>query len=176
MNKQHPPVVVVDEVDKVVGAAPLKEVWREGYYHRIVRIMVEDDRGRVLLQKRSANMDLYPNCWDHSAAGHVDEGETYEQAAARELQEELGIELAASQLAEVAHYQTTGEFKGRILRRFNKLYRVNVPVEQHFRVEKYEVAEVGWFTITEAKKLAAQHPDQATEGLAFVLGEYYLSL
>ena len=36
-------------------------------------------------------MSWYPNTWTTSATGHVQYGETYRQAALRELQEELGI-------------------------------------------------------------------------------------
>jgi isopentenyldiphosphate isomerase len=109
----YAPVVIVDEEDRVIGAAPLKEVWKKGWMHRIVRIMVEDTDGRVLLQKRSKHMELFPECWDHSAAGHVDEGDSYEQAAERELQEELGI--SGFDLKEIAYYPTKGEYKERKL-------------------------------------------------------------
>ena len=35
--------------------------------------------------------DTYPGAWDSSAAGHLDAGEDYNEAAARELREELGL-------------------------------------------------------------------------------------
>src|SRR6185369_12199563 len=87
----HPPVVVVDEHDREIGAAMLAEVWEKGLYHRIVHVIAEDEQGRVLLQHRAANARLWPNCWDHSAGGHVDEGYTYKQAAKAEVAEELGL-------------------------------------------------------------------------------------
>jgi isopentenyldiphosphate isomerase len=47
--------------------------------------------GAIYMQRRSKWKDRYPLKLDSSAAGHVDSGETYEEAARRELQEELGI-------------------------------------------------------------------------------------
>jgi len=41
---QYPPVVVVEESDNEIGTAPLSEVWRKGFYHRIVSIYVFDEK------------------------------------------------------------------------------------------------------------------------------------
>jgi 16S rRNA (adenine1518-N6/adenine1519-N6)-dimethyltransferase len=59
--------------------------------HRIVHIMVRDTSGRFLLQTRSETVEYLPWYWVASAAGHVQTGETYEEAAWRELEEEIGI-------------------------------------------------------------------------------------
>jgi isopentenyldiphosphate isomerase len=133
--------------------------------------MVEDEQGRVLLQKRTANMDLYPNCWDHSAAGHVDEGDTYDSAAQRELEEELGLHDMT--LEAIAVYHTNGEYRGRILNRFNKLYRVRVPADVQVTIEPEEVSEVRWFSVGDIRTLITEHPEQVTDGLAYVMQEYY---
>ena len=85
---------VVDERDRVTGAAPRPEVHRRGLRHRAVHVLVFDRRGRVLLQRRSAAKDAYPNTWDSSASGHVDRGEDYDACARRELAEELGVRPA----------------------------------------------------------------------------------
>jgi 16S rRNA (adenine1518-N6/adenine1519-N6)-dimethyltransferase len=159
----YPPVVVVDEHDSVVGKEMLAKVWEKGLYHRIAYVIVEDESGRVLLQRRSANMQLFPNRWDDSAAGHVDDGDTYESAAKREAEEELG--LTGVTLEEVITYRTNDEFEGRKLNRFNRVYRARVPSDTQFHAPEDEVSELRWFTLDEVRKLWAEHPEQLTDGL-----------
>lgn len=164
-------ILVVDEHDRPLDVHSSEEVWQKGLWHRIVRIMIEDRQGRLLLQKRSAKMDLYPGAWDHSAAGHVDEGETYEDGAARELAEETGLRDIA--LKELSYWQSQKTVHGRILNRFNKLYRGILDSNQLPTPQQAEVDELRWFTRDEAKALAAEHPELVTDGLQGVLKNYY---
>jgi len=59
--------------------------------HRVVHVLVQDAAGRLYLQKRARNKDIQPGKWDTSVGGHVQPGEAVEQAARREMGEELGI-------------------------------------------------------------------------------------
>lgn len=81
----------VDEHDRVIGPRTRGEVHRLGLRHRAVHILVFSEDDQILLQKRSPTKDINPGLWDTSAAGHVDWGESYDDCAARELGEELGI-------------------------------------------------------------------------------------
>lgn len=166
-------ILVVDENDKPIGEFSKDEVWQKGLLHRIVRIMVEDEEGRILLQKRSMEVETFPGCWDHSAAGHVDAGEDYEEAAKRELQEELDISDAT--LHKVAIYRTSNTFNGRKLNRFNALYKATVSSSQAIKPQESEVSEARWFTLDEVKKLIAEQPSGVTDGLSQVIGDYYAS-
>lgn len=87
---------VVDAEDRVVGRAPRAEVHAKGLWHRAVHVLLFDRAGRVFLQKRSMRKDLSPGCWDSSCSGHLDSGEAYDAAAVRELEEELGLRVAAA--------------------------------------------------------------------------------
>lgn len=57
-----------------------------------------EGRVQVLLQKRSAQKDSYPGCYDISSAGHIPAGFDFVPSALRELQEELGLEAKAEEL------------------------------------------------------------------------------
>jgi isopentenyldiphosphate isomerase len=59
--------------------------------HRSVHILVVSPEGRLLLQKRSLRKDTQPGKWDTSVGGHVGFGQSYEEAALREAEEELGL-------------------------------------------------------------------------------------
>jgi isopentenyldiphosphate isomerase len=79
-------VIVVNEKDEVVGTMPRAQAHKDGTPHRIVVVYVENPAGDILVQVRMSGR------LDHSSAGHVDPGETYLDAARRELDEELGID------------------------------------------------------------------------------------
>jgi isopentenyldiphosphate isomerase len=79
-------VVVVNDKDEIIGTMPREEAHRNGTPHRIVVVYLENDKKEILVQIR-----MYGHL-DHSSAGHVDPGETYLEAAKRELKEELGVD------------------------------------------------------------------------------------
>ena len=54
--------------------------------------------GEILLQQRALSKEICPGLWDVSAAGHVDSGETLEDAAVRETFEELNYKLSKTDL------------------------------------------------------------------------------
>lgn len=72
-----------------------KQVHRDGDWHRSVHVWVVDlKRQEVVLQQRSPNKDTFPNRWDISAAGHIENGADSRETAARELAEELGMDAS----------------------------------------------------------------------------------
>ena len=84
---------VVNERDEVIGRQTRGEVHRLGLIHRAVHVLVFNAAGQVFLQKRSMKKDRQPGLWDSSASGHVDADEDYDACAARELREEIGLQL-----------------------------------------------------------------------------------
>ena len=59
----------------------------------IAAIILENDKGEFLLYLRDNKPDIpFPNHWD-LIGGHVEEGETPEEALVREVKEELDIDL-----------------------------------------------------------------------------------
>lgn len=83
---------IVDEDNNVVGTAPRSECHgNPALIHRTVHVVVFHPDGRILLQKRSAAKDVQPGKWDTAVGGHLDPGEDFEEAARREMAEELGV-------------------------------------------------------------------------------------
>ena len=66
------------------------------YIHRSVGVVIFNENGDVLLQKRSKSKDIEPGKWTISASGHVTWGQEYLEAAGRELFEELGVKTELS--------------------------------------------------------------------------------
>jgi len=82
-------VIHVDEDDNEIDIVTRDVSHHDGLLHRIAVVYLYDKSGNILIQKRKDGR------LDHSSAGHVDPGETYEQTAKRELEEELGVKDAA---------------------------------------------------------------------------------
>ena len=64
---------------------------------RISVVLLVDPEGRVLLQERDEHALIDPERWG-LAGGHVEDGESFEAAAYRELAEETGVEMARGAL------------------------------------------------------------------------------
>lgn len=60
-------------------------------FHQATYLIVHDGLGNILVQKRTANKDFYPNYWDAAAGGVVQANEPILLSAKREASEELGI-------------------------------------------------------------------------------------
>ena len=99
---------LVNECNRVIGQASRHEVHTQRLLHRAVHIFVFNRKGELFLQKRSRWKDANPGRWDSSAAGHVSAGQSYDEAAARELQEELGVSAPLERIGELPATRATG--------------------------------------------------------------------
>lgn len=83
---------VVDASGRVVGSATRGECHNGSMLlHPVVHLHVFNSRGELYLQRRPLWKDIQPGRWDTAVGGHVDFGETIEEALRREVREELGI-------------------------------------------------------------------------------------
>ena len=135
---------ILDSEDKVIGNATRKEVYDKKLTHRIVHVLLFSKENKIYLQRRSEKVSYLPGYYCTSAGGHVLSGESYEEAARRELKEEIGID---SQIKEIAKFdfQLDGQ------NRFIKLFIANADSEINF--SDGEVASGSFYTIEEAKQL-----------------------
>ena len=82
---------LVDEDDRVIGRAPRSEVRRRKLLHRGAGVLCRNSAGDVYVHRRTGSKDVFPGMYDAFAGGMVASGESYEDAARRELAEELGF-------------------------------------------------------------------------------------
>lgn len=82
----------MDEEDRELGTIT-RSVAHDGSrkIHRGVWMLVFNNKGKLFMHKRSLTKDRNPGMWTISAGEHVTKGQTYAEAAARELKEELGV-------------------------------------------------------------------------------------
>lgn len=97
---------IVDANGIPTGVSELKSIiHQKGLYHNTVHIWFYSKNGEILLSQRSAKKSICPLMWDVSVAGHIDAGESIEQAALRETKEEIGLDITESDLQKIGMFK-----------------------------------------------------------------------
>lgn len=147
---------LIDEKDNIIGKAPRKEIVKKGLLHRAVAVVVLNSKEELYMQKRSQNKILFPGRWGIGAGGGVDLGESYEGAAKRELEEELGI--SDVDLEYLFDFSYRSERLNNICKIYKCVYAGKI------KIQKYEIEEGGFKTIKEIKQMIKEGvicPDDA---------------
>ncbi len=111
------------------------------------RVIVVDDDGCVLLLEGCDPARLEEGTWWFTPGGGVDDGETIDDAARRELREETG--LVVDDLGEPVFHRTTEfSFEGVHYRQTEDFFCVRVP--------RYEIRDDGWNEIERRAMLGAR--------------------
>ncbi len=155
---------IVDLDDEVIGKAEKNRVYKESLMHRIVHVLIFNDDGEMALQLRSSKCSYCPLHWATSVGGHVQSGESYEEAALREYDEELGTSSNLDSFTKDFYHDK------RPLSKFLGTFRTinNGP----FDLDQDVVQKVIFASVAEIKKMIEQgekfHPE-----LLFLLDKYY---
>ena len=142
-------VDIVDDDDNVIATVTRGDMRARRLQHRSVGIAVVSTDGRLLIHRRSAAKDIWPGWWDIAAGGVVGAGETYDQAAHRELAEELGVVDAEIEHLGSSHY--VDEDLATICRGYRVVH------DGPFSFDDGEVVEARWVTFTELESILATH-------------------
>jgi len=97
-------VYLVDGHDRVLGAVERKEAHQKMLLHRAGIVFLSRSDGSILIQHRSLSKETFPGRYDASVSFHVTYGESYADAAARELGEETGISAPVSYAGKFTHH------------------------------------------------------------------------
>lgn len=134
-------VDVVDDDDRVLHTVSRRVMRAERLMHRAVFIAVQHPDGRLLVHRRSEAKDLWPGWWDLAVGGVVASGEAYDDAARRELAEEVGITGAEPEPLGGGRYVDAD------VALVGRCYRVVHPGP--FTFADGEVVEARWVTVAE---------------------------
>lgn len=164
-------IQIVNENDQPIGSATHQEVWSKGLYHRSVHIIIQDEKRNILLQKRSPQKTLYPGKWTNAATGHVDEGETFEASASRELMEEIGINIPLDFLGKFTFHHQDND---RIINQFNGVFLGKIVHTTPLTLSPGEVSETKWFTRNELAQATVDHLENFTPVAVEILRRFIL--
>ena len=139
---------VLNELGESTGKVETRdECHKKGLWHRAVYAFIIDQKGNVLLQKRSANKKMWPNMWDVTVGGHVDSNEFGRQALIREVKEELGIDIKDDDIKYLIGSTSINKKENIIDKHYNECYLITKEIDiSEIDLQKEEVSEVKYFT------------------------------
>jgi isopentenyldiphosphate isomerase len=144
-NMQEEMLEVVNDRGEILGTLPRSEIHgNPSLMHRVVHVLVFNGNGELLLQKRSMNKDVAPGRWDTSVGGHVNAGETLDEALQREMEEELGIAEAEPEF--LYTYIHSNNYESELVYTYSCLYNGEI------RYQESEIDEVRPWNLDEIKE------------------------
>jgi len=151
-------ILTVDEQDRETGYMEKMEVHKRGVLHRAFSVMIFNNKGEVLLQKRAKEKYHSPGLWTNSCCSHQRQGEALTEAVARRIREELGIScdcMEAFKFNYLAQFDN-GLIEHEIDHVFIGHYNGNV------FPNKDEVEEIRWISLDKLYKEINEHPEDFT--------------
>jgi isopentenyl-diphosphate delta-isomerase len=157
---------VVNDRDEVIGQATRREVHERGLKHRAVHVLLFNPKGELFVQKRSAAKDTFPGRYDSSASGHLDASETYDSCAARELHEELGIQVLQPELVRLFKIDASPETGWE----FVWVYTLRGEYEPH--VNPSEIEDGEFWDLDRVRAAIANDPERCAPSFCRVFREF----
>ena len=109
-------VDVIDAEGRTVGTMPRRQMRAQRLPHRCVWVLVFNGRGELFVHLRTATKDLYPAHWDVTVGGVPAAGEGLDEAARREVGEELGVAVEPDALFPFAYADEYTVVQGMVYR------------------------------------------------------------
>ncbi|MFA5841434.1 MAG: isopentenyl-diphosphate Delta-isomerase [Candidatus Paceibacterota bacterium] len=160
-------IVLVDKNDTQIGVMGKLETHEKGLLHRAFSIIVRNNDGEIMLQKRAVVKYHSGGLWTNTCCGHPRYGEDLEYAAHRRLREEMGFDCTLKEIfnftyeANLDHGLREHEFLHVFLGEYN-----GVPILNPEEADGWK-----WITIDELKKDMDQNPDKYTYWFKVALKE-----
>ena len=151
-------VILVNGLDEITGYMEKMEAHRKGLLHRAFSVLIYNSKGELLLQQRAAGKYHSPLLWTNTCCSHPRKNETVEQAAARRLNEEMGINCALKNTGSFI-YKTTVD-QG--LTEHELDYVLKGVSDDHPLVNEVEVADFAYVHPDEVMRRIALNPEQYT--------------
>jgi isopentenyl-diphosphate delta-isomerase len=160
VSSESEDLILVDENDQVTGTQS-KGVCHDGdgILHRAFSLLIFNEKGELLLQRRSRQKRLWPGFWSNSCCSHPRAGETIEDAIHRRLDQEMGIRSTDLRFVYKFQYHAKFEDKGSE----NELCYVYVGTTQdHVRANVTEVDDWRYIAPVDLEEELTNSPEHFT--------------
>jgi isopentenyldiphosphate isomerase len=149
---------LVDDNDQVIGRLSRREIYAQGLRNsRVVHAFIKNSEGKLWIPRRVATKKLYPAALDFSVAGHVESGETYEEALFKESREEVNIDLNIIPYVEIAYLYPTKHKVGL----FQKVYEIKLDTPPNYNPDDFSGYE--WLSPEEVVSRAEAGEDMKSD-------------
>ena len=136
---------IVNTEGEVVGSATREECHAGTFLlHPVVHLHIFNSAGELYLQKRVMTKKIQPGKWDTAVGGHVDCGETIEDALLRETCEELGVRDFTPDF--LMRYEFRSQVEAELVYIYKCVY------DGDFNLDPLEVDEGRFWSLDEIKK------------------------
>ncbi len=134
---------LVDENDRVISREKRSIIYEKGLKnYRVVNVFIKNSKDQLWIPRRT-NKKMFPYCLDMSMGGHVSSKESYEEALARELREELNLDVKDCKIKLLGYINP---FKD-IVSSFMKVYEIQM--DDTPKYNKKDFSEYYWLTSKE---------------------------
>ncbi|MFA5024441.1 MAG: NUDIX domain-containing protein [Patescibacteria group bacterium] len=114
---------IVDENDEIIGQETRANIHERGLRHREIRVCFITPRREIIFQHRAKNKETAPDLLSFTVGGHVEIGQSYEEAALRETEEETGVIVKPADLIFLGKSQE--EYYDEITDKTNKVFKTS---------------------------------------------------
>lgn len=148
-------VILVDQEDEFLGYGDKLDVHRKGLLHRAFSVLLFNDKGELLIQKRADDKYHAGGLWANTVCGHPFPGEEAQDGASRRLFEELGIHANLNPLTHIYYRKDLDQ--GMIEHEYVHVFEAHWD-GQSIAADPREVSEIEWLSPVAIRADMHSHP------------------
>ena len=162
-------ILLVNNKDKEIGFEEKLKVHKLGLLHRAFSILIFNNQGELLIQKRAKNKYHSNGLWSNTCCSHQGPKEPLGETIHRRLKEEIGIDC---QLRHVFDFSYEVKFANGLIE--NEIDHVFIGVStERPKINPKEVSDYRYLTLSNLKKDIKLNPEIYTEWFKIIINKHF---